>query len=94
VAHPPTNPQRFGEFAFRNGRNRVWLARRNLPWIFVAIYPLTWLVITLVRTRSLATLKTWLQGFWAGWTTNPGIREPIKWSTVWALTKAGRPPVI
>ncbi len=94
VAHPPTNPQRFGEFAFRNGRNRVWLARRNLPWILVPIYPLTWLVITLLRTRSLAALKTWLQGFWAGWTTNPGIREPIKWSTVWALTKAGRPPVI
>ena len=94
VAHPPTTPQRFGEFAFMNGRNRVWLARRNLPWVLVPIYPLTWLVITLLRTRSPAALKTWLRGFWAGWTTKPGQRNSMKWSTVWALTKAGRPPII
>ena len=94
VAHPPTTPARFGEFAFMNGRNRVWLARRNLPIILVPIYPLTWLVITLLRTRSLGALKNWLRGFWAGWTTNPGKRSAMKWSTVWALTKAGRPPVI
>lgn len=94
VAHPPTTPERFGEFAFMNGRNRVWLARRNLPIILVPIYPLTWLVITLLRTRSLGALKNWLRGFWAGWTTKPGKRSAMKWSTVWALTKAGRPPVI
>jgi GT2 family glycosyltransferase len=94
VAHPPTTPARFGEFAFINGRNRVWLARRNLPIILVPIYPLTWLIITLLRTRSLGALKNWLLGFWAGWTTNPGKRSAMKWSTVWALTKAGRPPII
>ena len=94
VAHPPSTPERFGEFAFINGRNRVWLARRNLPWLLVPIYPLTWLIITLLRVRSLTALKKWLHGFWTGWTTNPGKRNPMKWSTVWALTKAGRPPII
>ncbi|CAB4330355.1 unannotated protein [freshwater metagenome] len=94
VAHPPTTPERFAEFAYINGRNRVWLAKRNLPWVLVPIYSLTWLVITVLRTRSLGALKSWLSGFAAGWLNNGGPRQAMKWSTVWALTKAGRPPII
>ena len=94
VQHPTINPQRHPEFWFMNARNRVWLAKRNLPIVLVPIYPLTWLVITVLRVRSVKSLKTWLAGFWAGWTKSAGRRDPIKWSTVWALTKAGRPPII
>jgi GT2 family glycosyltransferase len=94
VAHPPTTPARFAEFAFMNARNRVWLAKRNLPIALVPIYPLTWLVITLLRVRSLTALKNYLHGFGSGWVRNAGEREAMKWSTVWAMTKAGRPPVI
>jgi hypothetical protein len=77
-----------------NARNRVWLAKRNLPIVLVPIYPLTWLVITLLRVRSLTALKNYLHGFGSGWIRNAGEREAMKWSTVWAMTKAGRPPVI
>jgi GT2 family glycosyltransferase len=94
VAHPPTTPARFAEFAFMNARNRVWLAKRNLPIALVPIYPLTWLVITLLRVRSLSALKNYLHGFASGWVRSSGEREAMKWSTVWTLTKAGRPPVI
>ena len=94
ISHPTINPTRHAEFWHMNARNRVWLAKRNLPWILVPIYPLTWLVITVIRTRSLTSLHHWLMGFLAGWTKNAGKRRAMKWSTVWAMTKAGRPPVI
>ena len=94
ISHPTIDPTRHAEFWFMNARNRVWLAKRNLPWILVPIYPLTWLIITVIRTRSLTALHHWLLGFWSGWTKNAGKRSTMKWSTVWALTKAGRPPVI
>jgi len=44
--------------------------------------------------RSLSALKNYLHGFGSGWVRNAGEREAMKWSTVWAMTKAGRPPVI
>ena len=36
-----------------NARNRVWLARRNLPWPLAALYLLDWMVLTLARERSV-----------------------------------------
>lgn len=46
-------------------RNRVWLARRNLPAPVVPLYLGVWLLLTLVRRPSVAALKVWfmrLQG--------------------------------
>ena len=94
VEHPIVSPARHEYFYRLNARNRVWLAKRNLPIVLVPIYPLTWLVITLLRVRSLTALKNYLHGFGSGWVRNAGEREAMKWSTVWAMTKAGRPPVI
>lgn len=94
VHHPVIDPRRHAEFFHLNARNRVWLARRNLPVPLRVIYPLTWAVLTVVRVRDRAALRAWFGGFADGWRSDPGERRVMRWSTVWKLTRAGRPPVI
>lgn len=77
-----------------DGRNRVLLARRNLPWPLAAWYLADWLVLTMVRERSLSALRAWFAGFAEGWRMDPGQRLPISLRTVWRMTKRGRPPII
>ena len=38
--------------------------------------------------------RAWWRGFVAGWRTDPGQRRVMRWSTVVALSRAGRPPVV
>lgn len=92
--HPAAEPSRHPDFYRLNARNRVWLARRNLPWPLAAGYLLDWFVLTLLRERSLPAVRAWLGGFTEGWRTPAGPRRPISWHTAWVMTKAGRPPVI
>ncbi|MGW1466169.1 glycosyltransferase family 2 protein [Streptomyces sp. NPDC002308] len=92
--HPATAPSRHAVYHRMVARNRVWLARRNLPAPLVPVYLGTWVVLTLVRRPSAPALKAWLGGFREGWTTPCGPRRPMRWRTVWRLTKLGRPPVI
>jgi hypothetical protein len=75
-------------------RNRVWLARRNLPAPLVPVYLGVWMLLTLLRRPSRAALRAWFGGFREGWTSPCGPRRPMKWRTVWRLTRLGRPPVI
>jgi GT2 family glycosyltransferase len=77
-----------------DGRNRVLLARRNLPWLLGACYLLDWFAVTLVRERSAGAVRAWLSGFAQGWRMDPGGRTRMSWRTVVRLTRAGRPPVI
>ncbi|MFJ1622537.1 glycosyltransferase family 2 protein [Streptomyces sp. NPDC088190] len=92
--HPTTAPSRHAVYHRMVARNRVWLARRNLPAPLVPVYLGVWLLLTLVRRPSGPALKAWLGGFREGWSTPCGTRRPIKWRTVWRLTRLGRPPVI
>ncbi|CAM5358097.1 Putative glycosyl transferase OS=Streptomyces griseus subsp. griseus (strain JCM 4626 / NBRC)OX=455632 GN=SGR_969 PE=3 SV=1 [Streptomyces griseus subsp. griseus] len=92
--HPTTAPSRHAVYHRMVARNRVWLARRNLPAPLVPLYPGVWLLLTLVRRPSAPALKAWFGGFGEGWTTPCGPRRPMKWRTVWRLTRLGRPPVI
>ncbi|MEE1845695.1 glycosyltransferase [Streptomyces sp. NPDC007076] len=92
--HPTTAPSRHAVYHRMVARNRVWLARRNLPAPLVPVYLGVWLLLTLVRRPSGPALKAWLGGFREGWSTPCGTRRPMKWRTVWRLTKLGRPPVI
>ncbi|HUR52141.1 MAG TPA: glycosyltransferase [Mycobacteriales bacterium] len=94
VLHPVIDPRRHAEFWRLNARNRVWLARRNLPWLLRPVYAGTWAVLTLLRSRDTASWRAWRGGFVEGWRTDPGERRVMRWSTVVALTRAGRPPVI
>jgi GT2 family glycosyltransferase len=77
-----------------DGRNRVLLARRNLPWPLAAVYLLDWLGLTVARERSGRALRSWLAGFAEGWRMDPGQRRPMSARTVWRMTRAGRPPIV
>ncbi len=92
--HPTTAPSRHAVYHRMVARNRVWLARRNLPALLVPAYLGTWILLTLLRRPSGAALRAWLGGFREGWATPCGPRRPMRWRTVWRLTRLGRPPVI
>lgn len=93
--HPQIEPSvRHPTFYYNNARNRVWLARRRLPAVLIPAYLGTWAVITVTRHRHVGMLKVWLRGFIEGWRSDPGPRRPIRWRTIWRMTRLGRPPVI
>lgn len=92
--HPTTAPSRHAVYHRMVARNRVWLARRNLPVPLVPVYLGVWLLLTLARRPSRPALRAWLGGFREGWTKPCGARRPMRWRTVWRLTRLGRPPVI
>lgn len=92
--HPTMPPSRHAVYHRMVARNRVWLARRNLPAPLVPVYIGVWVLLTLVRRPSVPALKAWFGGFKEGWRTPCGPRRPMKWRTVWRLTRLGRPPVI
>ncbi|MBB1244591.1 glycosyltransferase family 2 protein [Streptomyces durbertensis] len=92
--HPTTSPSRHAVYHRMVARNRVWLARRNLPLPLVPVYLGVWLLLTLARRPSVPALRAWLGGFKEGWTSPCGPRRPMKWRTVWRMARLGRPPVI
>jgi GT2 family glycosyltransferase len=94
VHHPAIEPTRHGEFYRYQARNRVWLARRNLPLPVAGLYVLVWAVLSAVRLRSRSALVETLRGYKIGLTQSGGDRRPMRWRTIWRMTRAGRPPVI
>ena len=94
MCHPAEPNSRHPGFWRLDGRNRVLLARRNLPWPLAAVFLLDWLAITAARGRSAAVLRDWLRGFAEGWAMSAGPRQPISAATAWRMTRLGRPPVI
>lgn len=94
LQHPRTSPARHAVYYRMTARNRVWLAKRHLPAPLVPLYLGVWIGLTLARARSLAGLRAWFSGFAEGAKTSGGPRRPMRWRTVWRLTRLGRPPVI
>jgi len=93
--HPAIKPTRHDYYYRLNARNRVWLAKRNLPWVLVPFYVGSWTGIQLLRSvRNRDGLRAWFGGWAEGWRENPGDRRGIKWVTVWRMTRSGRPPLI
>lgn len=98
AAHPVVHPTRHDEYYFMNARNRVWLARRCLHWPFSWAYVGTWTIVQLVRERDVHALRTWFSGWRDGWKSSPWGDGPrprkLRWSTIWEMTRHGRPPVV
>ncbi|WP_030690855.1 glycosyltransferase family 2 protein [Streptomyces globisporus] len=94
LQHPRTSPARHAVYYRMTARNRVWLAKRNLPALLVPVYLGVWTLLTLARTRSLPGLKAWFGGFAEGVRRSGGPRAPMRWNTVLRMTRLGRPPVI
>lgn len=96
--HPAIDPARHAYYYRLNARNRVWLARRNLRWPLTWAYVGSWTLVQLVRSvrtvSGVRSLRPWLTGWLQGWRTDPGERRPMRWSTVWRMTRLGRPPVV
>jgi GT2 family glycosyltransferase len=93
--HPAISPTRHADYYRLNARNRVWLAKRNLPWPLVPVYVATWTGIQLLRSlRDRSGLSAWFGGWREGWRQNPGGRRGIGWVTVGRMTLAGRPPLV
>ncbi|MFH8987161.1 glycosyltransferase family 2 protein [Streptomyces sp. NPDC017940] len=94
LQHPKTSPARHAVYHRMTARNRVWLARRRLPLLLIPLYLAVWTLLTLARTRSAGGLRAWAGGFVEGIRTPGGERRPMRWATVWRMTKLGRPPLI
>jgi GT2 family glycosyltransferase len=94
MCHHAMPNARHERFYRLDGRNRVLLARRNLPWPLAAAYLFDWLLLNAARERSPRALRPWLRGCTAVGRAEPGPRRPISLRTAWRMTRAGRPPVI
>jgi GT2 family glycosyltransferase len=95
MCHPPVSNARHDIWYRYDGRNRVLLARRNLPWPLALAYLADWTALTVIREgRKPGALKAWSKGFAEGWRVDPGQRRPISMGTVWRMTRAGRPPLV
>ncbi|WP_344297250.1 glycosyltransferase family 2 protein [Agromyces neolithicus] len=95
AGHPVIDQTRHDYYYRLNARNRVWLARRNLPTVLVPLYVGSWTAIQVLRwARNPSALKAWFGGWRAGWREHPGERRPMSWRTVWRMTRAGRPPIV
>ena len=94
VLHPAVRAARHPAGARFDARNRVWLARRNLPVPIAIVYLLDWAVITAIRIRSRSALGQAARGAWDGLRQPSGPRRPLRWGTVVRMTRAGRPPIL
>lgn len=94
VKHPATQATRHAVFYRMNARNRVWLARRNLPVVLIPVYVTVWAALTIARVRKREPLAVWFKGLKEGFTTDPGPRRPMSWKTVLEMTRLGRPPIV
>lgn len=90
VLHPNKGREPRPLTNYLSSRNRVWVARRNLPWPLGALYVLSFAARTWWRLRNRAT--------WRGY--RDGLREPcgprrrLQVRTLWRMTRAGRPPIL
>jgi GT2 family glycosyltransferase len=93
--HPAIEPTRHSYYYRLNARNRVWLAKRNLPWPIAPLYVASWTGIQLLRWwRKPTVLRAWFGGWREGWRESAGERRSIRWVTVWRMARAGRPPLV
>jgi GT2 family glycosyltransferase len=92
--HPAPAGRRQGRFRYLAARNRVWLARRNLPAPLAAAHVGIWMLRSAVALRSVDDAQQALRGYRDGLREPPGERRPLRWRTVWRMTRAGRPPIL
>ena len=93
VFHPRTEIGRHSDGWRLTGRNRVWIARRTLPWPVAIVHVGVWLVLGAVRAPGGDCRRSYLAGWRSGWRGRI-VHRPIRWRTVWTLARLGRPPVI
>jgi hypothetical protein len=93
VVHPRAEIGRHEHGWRLTGRNRVMIARRSLPWPIASVHVVAWLFLGAIRAPGSAARRAYVSGWLSGWSIDVAHR-PIRWATVWRLTRAGRPPVL
>ena len=93
VFHPRTPISRHEDGWRLTGRNRVWIARRDLPWSLAAVHTLTWLAVGAWRAPAGVCRRSYAAGWRSGWRDDI-VHRPIAWRTVVRLARLGRPPVV
>lgn len=96
VHHPARDQARRHPYHYRyNARNRIWLARRNLPVLLWPPYVTTWTLVQVVRThRDPAALAAWFRGWAEGWRVPPPPQRRMGWRTIARMARWGRLPVV
>ncbi|WP_139719942.1 glycosyltransferase family 2 protein [Serinicoccus chungangensis] len=95
TGHPVMDPRRHPDYFYKNARNRVWLARRNLPRPLALAYVTSWTGIQLVRwTTQRDGLQSWWAGWLDGWRDDPfepgEDRSRLRWRDVARMARHGR----
>jgi GT2 family glycosyltransferase len=94
VLHPAYVTAPHDHSLYYGARNRVWLARRNLPLPLGALYVAGFMLRTLPVLRSPARARAALRGYRDGLRLPCGPRRRLHARTLWRMTRTGRPPVM
>jgi GT2 family glycosyltransferase len=94
VLHPAYAAAAHDYSAYYGARNRVWLARRHLPLPLGVLYVGSFALRTLPLLRTPDRARAALRGYRDGMRDPCGARRRLRASTLWRMTRAGRPPVI
>lgn len=92
--HPSHVVGRHAYSAYHGARNRVWLARRHLPVLLGVPFVATFFLRSLPTLLRRGHLRDALRGYRDGLRGDCGPRRPLRRSTLWRMTRTGRPPVI
>jgi GT2 family glycosyltransferase len=91
VEHPYVVRSRHDDHLRFDARNRVWLARRNLPGPVAAGYVAAWTSLQVLRlARRPHQLRQWLRGWLEGWRSDPGERRPLRYRTLVTMSAPAR----
>jgi GT2 family glycosyltransferase len=90
--HPPYSSRNDWDYYF-GARNRIWLARRYLPWPLAIPYVASFAVRTLPRLDSGAKRRAALRGYRDGLSGDYGERRRLRAKTLRRMARLGRPPV-
>jgi GT2 family glycosyltransferase len=92
--HPPPARVAAGErhaySSYYGARNRVWLARRHLPFPLGVAFVATFAARTLPRVNARSALRGYRDGLRGPYPE----RRKLRARTLWQMTRVGRPPVI
>ena len=94
VLHPSYATASHDYSAYYGARNRVFLARRNLPLPLGVLYVAGFGIRTLPLLRSRDRARAALRGYRDGLRHPCGVRRRLRAGTLWRMTRAGRPPIL